>query len=226
MLKIYSIKNKKEDNMIKVKNLKIDGVFEAIRGMRAPMKSYKKIDSEVREDGTVKIGQNDLDLMVRLGKAGTEHRKYLRAISVSLCIDAPLFWWKEFDTYKIGTVCNSESTMHKLHTMEFFDGEDIIHNIFSMESLDEEDIDVVRSYVEIIEFFISKFNGTKDKKYWRKAVELLPSSFMQKRYVYMNMETVLNICKQRKGHKLYEWEQLISAFKEDEFMEYLIEKIL
>jgi hypothetical protein len=212
--------------VIKISDLKVTGVIEAIRGMRAPMESYDKIDTVLDWNGVTRIGENDLDLMTRLGKAGAEHRKYLRAINVSLCIEAPLFWWKEFDTYKIGTVSNSESTMHKLHTRDFFDGEDICDGIFSMESLEEEELCVVRPYVEMIDYLINKYKETKDRKYWRKAIELLPSSFMQKRYIYTNIETVLNICNQRKGHKLHEWDELINEFKKDVLLEYLIEEIL
>lgn len=212
--------------MIKASDLNITGVVEAIHGMRAPMESYNKIDTTTDEYGNIHIGEKDFDLMIRLAKAGTEHRKYLRAINVSLCIEAPLFWWKEFDTYKIGTVANSESTMHKLHTKEFFDGEDICHDIFSMESLEEDELCIVRPYIEMIEYLIEKFKETKDKKYWRKAIELLPSSFMQKRYIYTNVEVILNICKQRKGHKLYEWNKLIEYFKDNDFLGCLINQVI
>ncbi len=213
--------------MIKVDNLKVTGIIEAIMGMRAPMESYSKMDSIVDDNGVVRIGANDLDLMTRLGKAGTEHRKFLRAINVSLCIEAPLFWWKEFDTYKIGTISNSESTMHKLHTKELFEDGRICRNIFSMESLEEEDLDIANMYIEMIDYMIAKFNETKDRKYWRKAIELLPSSFMQKRYIYTNMETILNICKQRRGHKLYEWNHLINfLITENVFIGYLVDNLL
>lgn len=213
--------------MIKADNLKVTGIIEAIMGMRAPMESYSKMDSIVDDNGVVRIGANDLDLMTRLGKAGTEHRKFLRAINVSLCIEAPLFWWKEFDTYKIGTISNSESTMHKLHTKELLEDGKISRNIFSMESLEEEDLDIANMYIEMIDYMIAKFNETKDRKYWRKAIELLPSSFMQKRYIYTNMETILNICRQRCGHRLYEWSHLINfLITENVFIGYLVDNLL
>ena len=198
--------------MINVENIEVWGFEHAVRGMRNPLNSWDKNDSvfeETSEVGSVKleipeIGSNDLDLMRRLYKAGTEHRKYLRQIFISMDITAPLYWWKEFDTYKVGTVANSCSTMHKIHAKEF-ELDD-----FSVEHLSE---DVIKNpfngIIECLNFFRSLYIQNKDKSDWWQMIQLLPSSYNQKRTVTMNYENAITIIKQRTGHKLDEWNEFV-----------------
>lgn len=199
--------------MIKVENTDIWGFEHAIRGMRNPMNSWDKSDSEYEPanfcDSNFIIGKNDLDLMRRLYKAGSEHRKYLRQIFVSMDITAPLYWWKEFDTYKVGTVANSCSTMHKIHAKEFeFDD-------FSFEHIDGRDEECVISLLlNVLNTNREKFFETKDKNYWWNMIQLLPSSYNQKRTVTMNYENVISMIKQRKNHKLDEWREFVGILKE------------
>lgn len=202
--------------MIKIKKIGIDDTsFKAsIIGMRNPMNSWSKSDSEFDSDEHhFTIGENDLKLMKNLSKSGPEHAKYKRMINVYLDIDAPLYWWKEFDTYKIGTVANSCSTMHKIHSKEF------IFEDFSCEHLIDPDIDV--EYAKSLEETINKLNKarelyleTKDKKYWWIMIQLLPSSYNQHRTVMLNYETLTNIYKQRNNHKLDEWRMFCGFVKE------------
>ena len=200
--------------MIKVENIEVWGFKHAIRGMRNPMNSWDKSDSYFRGETSWSVGKNDLDLMRRLYKAGTEHRKYLRQISVSMDITAPLYWWKEFDTYKVGTVANSCSTMHKIHD-KFFDVDD-----FSCEHLQEFWDSSDAEYREALKTTIRALNNareiylkTKDKKYWWYMIQLLPSSYNQRRTITMNYENVMTIIKQRTGHKLDEWNQFVETLK-------------
>lgn len=179
----------------------------AIRGMRNPLNSWGRTDSKfgVFE---VELGENDLKLMTNLGSEGTCCRKYMRMLTVSMDILAPLYWWKEFDTYKIGTVANSCSTMHKIHSNEF-ERDDFSHDHL----IDEEDCkwgDTVS--VRVLDYMINTLNhfrrlylDTKDKKYWWQLIQLLPSSYNQKRTVMLNYETLAQIYKWRKNHKLDEW---------------------
>jgi hypothetical protein len=202
---------------IKIENIDVYGFETAIRGMRNPMNSWDKSDSgwkiEYDEGGWdaefFHIGMNDLDLMNRLFKAGTEHRKYLRFINVTMDITAPLYWWKEFDTYKIGTNCNSCSTMHKIHAKEF------TLDDFSHEHLDDDSLGV-------LEYVIANLNECrklyvhgdqcdfyeikpKCKDYWWQMIQLLPSSYNQRRTVQMSYEVAVRMIQQRKNHKLDEW---------------------
>lgn len=200
--------------MIKIENIEVMGWKAAIRGMRNPMNSWGKSDSGwhlIGKPGTNQavandkylrekycIGDNDLNLMKRLAKAGTDHRKFMRMIVVYVDIIAPLYWWKEFDTYKVGTVANSCSTMHKIAEKEFTE------NDFSFEN--------VASDVATIDFFLGRLNyardrylETKDKKYWYSMIQLLPNSYNQRRTVMLNYEVLANIYKSRKEHKLDEW---------------------
>ena len=222
--------------MIKVENIDVYGFEAAIRGMRNPMNSWEKGDSFYCGDnldctgcvyecedcwhikgGDYVIGNNDLDLMKRLFKAGTEHRKYLRMITVTMDITAPLYWWKEFDTYKVGTVANSCSTMHKIHAKEFtFDD-------FSCEHLDDFSIITLGSLVWHLNKCREKFIETKDKTRWWQMIQLLPSSYNQKRTVQMNYEVVFNIIKQRSNHKLDEWIQLVDTLKELPYVKELMQ---
>ena len=175
----------------------------AIRGMRNPMNSWDKSDTSCKylhEEG-VEIGENDLDLMKRLINAGSDHRKFLRMISVSVDITAPLYWWKEFDTYKVGTVANSCSTMHKIHAKKFTLSD------FSHEHLDEWEIVVMERVIDIMNENRGYFIKTKDKKYWWHMIQLLPSSYNQKRTVSLNYEVLRNMYHARKAHKLDEWRE-------------------
>ena len=196
-----------------------------IEGMRNPMNSWEKSDSKADPDdiGTCDefiLGKNDHSLMQRLAKAGTEHRKYMRMMSVYVRITAPLYWWKEFDTYKIGTVANSCSTMHKIAEKEFTFEDFSCEHLISNPSMDESDTSVsdAEGYMhyeprEIYSDWIipslnkcrNKYLETKDKKYWWQMIQLLPSSYNQTRNVMMNYEVLANIYKSRKNHKLYEW---------------------
>ena len=224
--------------MIKVENIDVWGFEHAIRGMRNPMNSWDKSDSYICtkelgcgipgtvtacqfiqycyqscNSGDFVIGPNDLDLMRRLYDAGTEHRKYLRQIFVSMDITAPLYWWKEFDTYKVGTVSNSCSTMHKIAAKEF-DINDFSHDY--LEELKDDDYNYAWQdwidRIRCLNYFRDKYNTTKDKRYWRMMIEKLPSSYNQKRTITMNYENVITIIKQRSGHKLDEWNELINIF--------------
>ena len=185
--------------MISLSNAVVFGWHSAIMGMRNPMNSWSKSDSVFYSDFSCKIGQNDLDLMEKLIKAGTEHRKFLRMIHVQMDIDAPLYWWKEFETYKIGTVSNSCSTMHKIAAKEF-----TIED-FSVEHLLAENTVYFGKTIERLNNARNKFLETKDKKYWWQMIQLLPSSYNQLRTVDLNYEVLLNQYFQRKDHKLDEW---------------------
>lgn len=183
--------------MIKFEQTEVCGIRHAIRGMRNAMNSWDKSDSY--EDiiyNTFKLGENDKGLAMKLSKAGTDHRKFLRMITVYADITAPLYWWKEFDTYKVGTVANSCSTMHKLTSKRL--------------TLDDFSIDNNEPgyYVDILydlNALIDNYKKTNDIKYFRMLVGLLPSSFNQKRTVMLNYEVLTNIYKSRQGHKLDEW---------------------
>lgn len=192
--------------MISLSNAVVFGWHSAIMGMRNPMNSWAKSDSAFYSDFSCKIGQNDLDLMKTLIKAGAEHRKFLRMIHVQMDIEAPLYWWKEFDTYKVGTVANSCSTMHKIHSKEF------TVNDFSHEHIEELDGDEYNmSYdwllrtMDILNYYRTKYLDTKDKKYWWQMIQLLPSSYNQLRTVDLDYEVLLKQYFQRKEHKLDEW---------------------
>lgn len=197
--------------MIKFENTEVVGWEAAIRGMRNPMNSWDKSDSNCSscmkmnskrdcESCNIYIGKNDINLMKRLRQAGTDHRKYLRMITVYVDITAPLYWWKEFDTYKVGTVANSCSTMHKIHAKEF------TLDDFSVEHLSEDVINnPFKVIIDCLNFFRSLYLQHKDKDDWWQMIQLLPSSYNQKRTVMMNYETLNNIYKSRKGHKLDEW---------------------
>jgi hypothetical protein len=183
------------------------GFEHALRGMRNPLESWDKSDSifENSLQCFSVLGENDLSLMQRLIKAGPEHRKFMRQIFVSVDITAPLYWWKEFDTYKVGTVANSTSTMHKLAstpiTLDCFETDNV-------EVLEELNYNVSCWWSELItwlEKLRQKYNETKDKRYWKELIRLLPESWLQTRTVTMNFENILSMIHQRKGHKLTEW---------------------
>lgn len=198
--------------MIKFENTEVVGWGSAIRGMRNPMNSWGKSDSH--RDGCSRtplcykskyytVGPNDLDLMTRLRNAGTDHRKFMRMITVYVDITAPLYWWKEFDTYKVGTVANSCSTMHKIADKRF---ERKDFSIEHLENCDEQHWMVcVDNVISSLNVARKKYLETKDKKYWWQMIQLLPSSYNQKRTVMLNYEVLANIYKSRKNHKLDEW---------------------
>ena len=217
--------------MLKIENTEVVGWEHAIRGMRNPMNSWEKSDSEFitadgdhhditgnsgpwyGEDGWNEnlIGPNDRGLMNKLAKAGTDHRKFMRMITVYLDITAPLYWWKEFDTYKVGTVANSCSTMHKIaekeFTMEDFSCEHLISDeaipgrVYSAKGMME-------ATVNNLNMFRKLYLETQDKKYWWQLIQLLPSSYNQRRTIMLNYEVLANIYKSRRNHKLDEWHTL------------------
>lgn len=204
---------------MKFENTEVWGFEHAIRGMRNPLESWNKSDSAYREvdnpsdadaimsGNYYRIGKNDMELAQKLIKAGSEHRKFMRQIFVSVDITAPLYWWKEFDTYKVGTVANSTSTMHKLAstpiTLDCFETENV-------EILEELNYNISCWWSDLIDHLETlriKYLETKDKRYWKELIRLLPESWLQKRTVTMNYENLLGMCSkgQRRFHKLTEW---------------------
>ena len=184
--------------MIKFEQIEVWGIKHAIRGMRNPLNSWERSDT-VFDGDKMCLGENDKDLMTRLIRGGAPHRKFLRQIFVSVDITAPLYWWKEFDTYKVGTTANSCSTMHKIHAKEFT-VED-----FSVEHLLAENAVYFGKTIERLNNARNKFLKTKNKEYWWQMIQLLPTSYNQKRTVTMTYENLLNMLKYRRGHKLDEW---------------------
>lgn len=206
--------------MIKVEHIETFGFEASIRGMRNPMNSWEKSDSHlycynthnVEDWGDVpkyamNIGANDMDLMQRLYKGGTEHRKFMRQIFVSMDITAPLYWWKEFDTYKVGTTANSCSTMHKIHSKEF------TLDDFSHEHLMTGGIECIKHLCMDLNFCRNYYLETKDKEWWWQMIQLLPTSYNQKRTVTMTYENAAAMIKQRSGHKLDEWREFVEILK-------------
>jgi hypothetical protein len=198
--------------MIKIEAVDVWGFKHAVRGMRNPMNSWDKSDSYFRSDVSWGLGSADLDLMHRLFVGGTEHRKFMRMIHVNMDVTAPLYWWKEFDTYKISTVANSCSTMHKIHSKEF------TLNDFSHEHLCELSIADLNRTIETLNKCRQLFIETKDKKYWWQMIQLLPSSYNQRRTLDFNYETAVQIIRQRTGHKLDEWHTFVDALWELPYM--------
>lgn len=189
--------------MIKIERASVMNFENAIRGARNPMNSWGKMDSSYDEKGNYILGENDLDLARRLAHAGSDHRKFLRQIFVSVDITAPLYWWKEFDTYKIGTVANSCSTMHKIHA-KAFERDD-----FSCDKLDEKGLAMLDSLIEYLEAERAKFCADKsDRQSWHNMIQMLPSSYNQMRTVSLNYENLINMYYARKSHKLSEWHVL------------------
>ena len=234
--------------MIRVENIDVYGFEAAIRGMRNPMNSWERSDScwcgYIEQDcenddnkcmnlcglgkptNCFAVGKNDIDLMRKLAKAGTEHRKYLRMITVTMDITAPLYWWKEFDTYKVGTVANSCSTMHKIHAKEFtlddFSCEHLIDGVVGTDEL----YNPYKHFCNTISCLNQCRNAylkTKNKTRWWQMIQLLPSSYNQKRTVQMNYEVVFNIIRQRSNHKLDEWLQFVDTLKELPYVKELMQ---
>ena len=213
---------------MKFENTSVYNIYNAIIGARNPMNSWNKSDSVFngfngKIENTV-IGKNDLELMQKLIKAGSEHRKFLRQIFVAVDITAPLYWWKEFDTYKVGTVSNSCSTMHKLantpitkECFEMDDFEDMPPRMFKCkdeygDTYEENNLcnfislDLFWCHlIDVLNDYRVHYNETKDKRYWKELIRLLPESWFQKRTITMNYENILNMYRQRKNHKLTEW---------------------
>ena len=186
--------------MIKIERASVMNLENAIRGARNPMNSWGRMDSEYDAEGNYVLGENDLDLARRLARAGSDHRKFLRQIFVSVDITAPLYWWKEFDTYKVGTVANSCSTMHKIHSKPF-ERED-----FSCDRLDENGLAALDSLIAFLEAERLRFCENKeDRQPWHNMIQLLPTSYNQMRTVTMNYENLINMYYARKSHKLAEW---------------------
>lgn len=248
--------------MLKISDFEVMGWEHAIRGMRNPMNSWEKSDSGYRyysnlthtdmglsdypqnRNDKIEIGPNDLDLMMSLRDAGTDHRKFMRMITVYVDIMAPLYWWKEFDTYKVGTVANSCSTMHKIAAKEFtledFSCEHLIdYNLYSCNEVDEPVINgashigcggvqLLNLTVNVLNYYRNKYLETNEKKYWWQMIQLLPSSYNQRRTVMLNYEVLANIYKSRRNHKLDEWHtfcewieelpysELITGYEENE----------
>ena len=225
--------------MLKIENTEVLGWDAAIRGMWNPLNSWEKSDSQFVRDpdygcfgvcpcaelvdcDCCHVGPNDLKLMNTLRNAGTDHRKFMRMITVYLDITAPLYWWKEFDTYKVGTVANSCSTMHKIADKEFT-LEDFSHeHLLSMANNDAGDAlflndannirvdgdDLLGLIINVLNYYRGRYIKTKDKRYWWQLIQLLPSSYNQKRTVMLNYEVLANIYKSRRHHKLDEWHTL------------------
>lgn len=233
--------------MLKISNFEVLGWEHAIRGMRNPMNSWEKSDSyknysvDYEKDeatGEVteirfpyyRVGAGDLNLMTRLRNAGTDHRKFMRMIVVYCDITAPLYWWKEFDTYKVGTVANSCSTMHKIAEKEFERADFSYEHLFDfmMGDIEHLPIDVLDITIDCLNMCREKYIKTKDKEYWWQMIQLLPSSYNQKRTVMLNYEVLANIYKSRRNHKLDEWHtfcdwieelpysELITGYEENE----------
>lgn len=233
--------------MIKIENTQVVGLEAAIRGMRNPMNSWEKSDSLTCRDipceecpyavdgdlckrqstsTIVKVGPNDHDLMLRLAKQGPVHGKFRRMIAVYVDITAPLYWWKEFDTYKVGTVANSCSTMHKIHskpfTMDDFSHEHLLGDGCIPDHAYQNSFDVLNLTIESLNFwrgiFVGEITGESikkgDKRAWWQMIQLLPSSYNQKRTVMLNYEVLSNIYHYRLEHKLDEWRELCEWIEE------------
>ena len=198
--------------MIKIENLEVWGFRGAIRGMRNPMDSWNRMDTVFAENGDViKIGENDASLMLRLKKAGPDHRKYLRMIHIQCDVTAPLYFWKDYDSYKVSTVSNSCSTMHKIHAYE------LNLSMFSTEDLDEIGLNVLQTTIDYMNYYREIYiaSGMKDKTAWRRMIQMLPTSYNQKRTIDINYETLLNIFGSRSNHKLQEFRDFCSFLKKE-----------
>ena len=202
--------------MLKVERISVMNMENAIRGARNPLNSWARMDSYYDENGNFILGENDLSLATRLARAGSDHRKYLRQIFVSMDITAPLYWWKEFDTYKVGTVANSTSTMHKIHAKEF------VREDFSAESMTGDAIAVMDSIIACLESERLKYLETKDKAHWMNMIQLLPTSYNQLRTVTLNYEVLIGIYYARRTHKLSEWHVLCEEIEKLPYAKNLI----
>ena len=200
--------------MIKIENVDVYGFEAAIRGARNPMNSWYLMDSGYN-NGEFEIGENDYKLLKNLTIAGPEHRKWNRMVTVTMDITAPLYWWKEYDTYKVGTVANSCSTMHKIQAKEFTVDD------FSYEHLLEPSYKCLCETIVLLNDARDIFNETKDKKYWWQMIQLLPTSYNQKRTVHLNYEVLGTIYHQRRHHKLDEWVEFCDIIKTLPYSEFI-----
>ena len=225
--------------MIKLAHAEVVGWEHAIRGMRNPLESWGKSDSywdykqrniddlkvDYQLDEAFYLGINDRNLMVRLRNAGTDHRKFMRMIVVYVDIFAPLYWWKEFDTYKVGTVVNSCSTMHTIHKKEFtlddFSHEHILDETFTGEVVPKV---LLNATIKCLNESRAHYLSTKNKKYWWQMIQLLPTSYNQRRTVMLNYEVLANIYKSRKDHKLDEWHDFCAWVEELPYSELITTK--
>ena len=190
------------DEMIKIERDAVMNFENAIRGARNPMNSWNRMDSYYDEDGKFIMGPNDLSLAQRLARAGSDHRKFIRQIFVSVDFTAPLYWWKEYDTYKVATVANSTSTMHKIASKPF-ELDD-----FSHDHMNEKALESLKSVIAVLEELRLEYVETKNKDVWYSMIQLLPSSYNQMRTFTLNYETLMNIYYARRNHKLEEWHTL------------------
>jgi hypothetical protein len=206
--------------MIKVEHIEVMGWEAAIRGMRNPMNSWDKSDSKWNYafETTYDIGSNDLKLMQNLVKAGSDHSKFMRYIVVTVDITAPLYWWKEFDTYKVGTVANSCSTMHKIHAKEFAADD------FSFERVVDETLvkRAIENKIDVLNYLRERYLETDEKEYWESMIQMLPSSYNQKRTVMLNYEVLRNMYHARKRHKLKEWRDLCERIEKLPYSELIM----
>ena len=203
--------------MLQVERISVMNMENAIRGARNPMNSWAKMDSSYDEHGNFVLGENDLALAHRLAVAGSDHRKFLRQILVSMDITAPLYWWKEFDTYKVGTVANSTSTMHKIHAAPFH------RDDFSHDRMDAGALAVLDGVIEYLESERVRFLAdTSDRSAWHNMIQLLPSSYNQLRTVTLNYEVLINVYYARRHHKLAEWHTLCDAIEKLPYAKELI----
>lgn len=185
--------------MLHIERFDVMNMDNAIRGARNPLNSWHLADSSYDENGNFVMGENDLRLAQKLCHAGSDHRKFIRMIFVSVDVTAPLYWWKEYDTYKVATVANSCSTMHKIHSKPF------VLDDFSHDHMTEDALAHFQDFISYMEEVRLKYMETKDKKYWYDMIQLLPTSYNQMRTCTLNYETLMNIYRARKNHKLDEW---------------------
>ena len=197
--------------MIKIEHVEVTGWEPAIRGMRNPMNSWDKSDSGW-VDGAFLLGPNDIDLMHRLYVGGSEHRKFMRMLNLTMDITAPLYWWKEMDTYMVGKTQNSCSTMHKIHSR------DLTMDDFSHESLDWVSTKILQDLIDQINICRERYMTSKSKDFWKQMIQLLPSSYNQRRTIQINYEIADNIIRQRSGHKLTEWHEMVDVLRELPYM--------
>ena len=217
--------------MIKIENVDVYGFEASIRGMRNPMNSWDKSDSYFANDWEVdngvyeqyiNIGEDDLKLMKTLSKAGSDHGKFLRMVNVTVDITAPLYWWKEFDTYKVGTVANSCSTMHKIHEKEFT-LDDFSHEHLFNDNLEGHDgIDCLKQTIKVLNLYRRFYINNKHKGDWWQMIQLLPSSYNQKRTVQLNYQVLKSMYHARKNHKLDEWKEFCEWIEELPYAKELI----
>ena len=202
--------------MLTIDKIQVMNMENALRGARNPLNSWARSDSYYDEDGNFCLGDNDISLGGRLARAGSDHRKFLRQIFVSMDINAPLYWWKEFDTYKVGTVANSCSTMHKIQAKEF------TRSDFSCDRMTEDALAILDTTIAFLEKERVRFVETKARDAWHNMIQLLPTSYNQLRTVTLNYEVLINIYYARRNHKLAEWHTLCHAIEELPYAKELI----